>query len=179
MALTLLRHTTPDGHAGLCYGRLNLDLADSFFEEAHAALTAIGEIASIYSSPLSRCLRLAEYIAEQRGLSVTVEPQLIEMDFGRWEGRPWADLPREELNAWAEDFMHARPHGGESVAMLRDRTSMALTEISRSELGNTALCVTHSGVIKAAMADGDQSSNYDLAVPFGGHVTWHGKGSCS
>ena len=48
------------------------------------------------------------------------------MDFGRWEGLPWSAVPRAELDAWAADLMHARPHGGESVAMLLARTRRAL-----------------------------------------------------
>ena len=177
MPITLIRHTTPSRHDGLCYGRLDLDLADSFLEEAQTSLRALGEIDAIYSSPLSRCLRLAEYIAKHRELSVVLEPRLIEMDFGRWEGRPWSDLPRKELDAWAKDFMHARPHGGESVAMLSERTSKALAEISECEAGNAVLCVTHSGVIKAAMACGGRSSDYDYAVAFGETAVWQREGT--
>ena len=172
MPLTLLRHTTPNRHQGLCYGRLDLDLADSFVAEAQRALAALGKVTAIYSSPLSRCMRLAEFIAEQHGLSVTAEPRLIEMDFGRWEGLLWSHLPREELDAWAEDFMHARPHGGESVAMLRERVLLVFDEISKARSLDAVLCVTHSGVIRAAMARGDQSADYDLAVAFGGSVAW-------
>ena len=164
MPLTLLRHTTPNHHQGLCYGRLDLDLADSFLVEARIALAALGKMTAIYSSPLSRCMRLAE---------VMEEPRLIEMDFGQWEGLPWSDLPREELDAWAEDFMHARPHGGESVAMLRERVLSALDDISKARSLDAVLCVTHSGVIRAAMAGGAQSTDFDLTVAFGGSVVWN------
>ena len=173
MPLTLLRHTTPNHHQGLCYGRLDLDLADSFLVEARIALAALGKMTAIYSSPLSRCMRLAEFIAERHGLSVMEEPRLIEMDFGQWEGLPWSDLPREELDAWAEDFMHARPHGGESVAMLRERVLSAFDDISKARPLDAVLCVTHSGVIRAAMAGGAQSTDFDLTVAFGGSVVWN------
>ena len=173
MPLTLLRHTTPNHHQGLCYGRLDLDLADSFIVEARIALAALGKVTAIYSSPLSRCMRLAEFIAERHGLSVMAEPRLIEMDFGQWEGLPWSDLPREELDAWAEDFMHARPHGGESVAMLRERVLSAFDDISKAYSHDAVLCVTHSGVIRAAMAGGTQFTDFDLTVAFGGSVVWN------
>ncbi len=172
MPLTLLRHTTPNRHQGLCYGRLELDLADSFLAEARSALAALGRVTAIYSSPLSRCMRLAEFIAERHELSVMAEPRLIEMDFGQWEGIPWSDLPREELDAWAKDFMHARPHGGESVAMLRERVLSVFDDISKASPLDAVLCVTHSGVIRAAMAGGDQSKDFDLTVAFGGSVVW-------
>ena len=172
MPLTLLRHTTPNRHQGRCYGRLDIDLADSFVAEAHGVLAALGKVTAVYSSPLSRCMRLAEFIAYKNGLSVMAEPRLIEMDFGRWEGLPWSDLPREELDAWAKDFMYARPHGGESVAMLRERVLSVLDDISKARSFDAVLCVTHSGVIRAAMACGDQPTNFDLSVAFGGSVAW-------
>ena len=40
MALILLRHTRPAAPLGLCYGRIDLDLADSFEAEARAVLKA-------------------------------------------------------------------------------------------------------------------------------------------
>ena len=171
MSITLLRHTTPLDHKGLCYGRLNLDLADSFEAEAVNALSSLGEIEIILSSPLTRCARLARYIADQRGLNVIVEPRLREMDFGRWEGRAWSDIPREELDTWTADFLHARPHGGESVAMLKIRTKAVLAACQRREPAHM-LCVTHSGVIKAAFATGDRAQDFSRDVPFGGAEIW-------
>ncbi|HBF90413.1 MAG TPA: phosphoglycerate mutase, partial [Hyphomonas atlantica] len=51
-------------------------------------------------------------------------------DFGRWEMQPWGDLPRHELDAWANDFLDARPHGGESVAELTARTRAAISDLN-------------------------------------------------
>ena len=87
------------------------------------------------------------------------------MDFGAWEGIAWADVPKFELDAWAADFLHARPHGGESVAMLKTRTQKALHEISHA--GQACLVVTHAGVIKTALANGDEAANYNESVGFG------------
>ena len=75
--------------------------------------------------------------------------------------------------------MHARPHGGESVAMLRERVLSVLDEISKDRSFDAALCVTHSGVIKAAMARGDQSTDFDLTVAFGGSVAWSPTEDCA
>ncbi len=87
------------------------------------------------------------------------------MDFGAWEGRLWSGLPKAELDAWANDFLYAQPHGGESVAMLCERVREAKCEfLSYNE---TILIITHAGVIKAAFAHGDEPEYFETTVGFG------------
>lgn len=164
VALTLLRHTTPEQHAGLCYGRTDLAIAPSFEAEAAALIPGLPVFSTVLSSPLSRCRHLAERIAKPAGLTVTVVPEWIEMDFGRWEGQRWSDIPRRDLDAWAADFMDYRGHGGESVAMLASRVAQGL---DRAPEG--ALIVTHAGTIKAALAARKQPGAWDHRSDFG---TW-------
>ncbi|NWG45917.1 MAG: alpha-ribazole phosphatase [Alphaproteobacteria bacterium] len=167
MGVILLRHTRPDGAAGLCYGRSDLGLAGTFEAEADAVLAALPQPARIVSSPLSRCLRLAERIASVHGVTLERDDRLREMDFGRWEGRPWADIPRAELDAWAADFLTARPHGGESVALLAARVAAALADLA----GPGPVCVvTHSGVIRAALAARDGPEGWRADIAFGAIV---------
>ena len=170
MALILVRHTRPDVARGLCYGRLDVGLADTFVDEAAAVLSGLPAVQRVVSSPLSRCRKLANYIAEAIGLPVAIDERLVEMDFGSWEGRPWSTLPASEMDAWATDFMHARPHGGESVAMLQRRVAEALAAWS-ARPGPIAI-VTHSGVIKAACSEqGNQARDFSASVDFGGIMT--------
>ncbi|MEM1086466.1 MAG: alpha-ribazole phosphatase family protein [Pseudomonadota bacterium] len=169
MALILLRHTTPDIEAGVCYGRTDLDVKASFQQEAVTAFDALPRFEHIITSPLQRCRKLADFIAKIVQRPVKVDTRVIEMDFGRWEGMAWSDIPRHEIDAWANDFLYACPHGGESVAMLRDRTCEALRDISGEN--KPTLIVTHSGVIRAALAKGDRSEDFNASIDFGGHVT--------
>lgn len=164
-----MRHTTPRVASGICYGRTDLDLADSFTEEAKAVANALPKIDKIISSPLKRCQRLAEYLSQSFSLPIKFEPRLTEMDFGSWEGRPWSDIPRAELDAWANDFLHARPHGGESVAVLHARVTEVISELK--DRCDRVLLVTHAGVIKAAFAAGDQTTHFQTSVDFGGRIT--------
>ena len=162
----LLRHTTPAVESGICYGATDLALATSFADEARAVLAALPRVDAVVSSPLSRCRELACYLAERRSLPVHMDDRLREMDFGHWEGRPWSSLPRAELNAWAADFLHAAPHGGESVHGLRQRVGAAMDEWSQR--GDSLLVVTHAGVIKAALACGDSAAHFASQTAFGG-----------
>jgi alpha-ribazole phosphatase len=165
MPLILLRHLRPLVEEGVCYGAT--DLAPAPGQEAALAgiLGALPPLEAIVTSPRRRCRELAEAIGAARGRAPVVDPRLAEMDFGAWEGLRWDAVPRAELDAWAADFLHARPHGGESVAMLRARVLAALAD-HRPDSG-TRLLVTHAGVIKAATAHGD---DWPAAVPFGESV---------
>jgi len=163
MALILLRHTRPAVADGVCYGVTDLDLAGDFADAAAGIDAALPAIDRILTSPLSRCRRLAAHLAERRGLAAAVDPRLAEMDFGGWEGLPWSGLPRDEIDAWAADFDHARPHGGESVATLAARVSAALAE----PRGGRMLWVTHSGVIRAACAILGLREGWDTRLGFG------------
>ncbi|MCB1405822.1 MAG: histidine phosphatase family protein [Rhodobacteraceae bacterium] len=150
MSLILLRHTRPEGADGLCYGRTDLALADGFDAAVARLLEDLPQVARILSSPLSRCRRLAEAIGAARNQPVEVDDRLIEMDFGRWENTSWDTIPRAEIDAWAQDFHHSKPHGGESVAELSARAQAAFSAAVAGPV--PALAVTHSGVIKAALA---------------------------
>lgn len=88
----------------------------------------------------------------------------MEMDFGRWEGVPWDRIPRAELDAWAADFDHARPHGGESVAIFAARVEAALSALRD---GTPTLIVTHGGVMKVAAGRLRERG----LVPYGGILT--------
>lgn len=168
MVVILLRHTTPDVPLGTCYGQTDLPLADSFDAEAMRVIEALPSVARIVSSPLQRCRRLAERVADHKQLSIACETDLQEMDFGRWEGLLWDDIPRNELDAWAADFLHARPHGGETVATLRARTRRALSRWASAD--ETTLFVTHAGVIRAALATGDTGEDFNTQIEFGGMI---------
>jgi alpha-ribazole phosphatase len=166
MSLILLRHTRPALAAGMCYGRSDLDLDTCFAESAEAVVAGLPEFARIVTSPLGRCRRLAERIALARDLPLETDARIAEMDFGRWEGVPWAEVPKAELDAWALDFEGARPHGGESVAMLAARVRSALADLAPEP----TLWVTHSGVVRAVSALTAAPGGWNAALDFGSWV---------
>jgi alpha-ribazole phosphatase len=169
VALTLLRHVRPEVTEGLCYGITDLALAPGHQAALEALLPRLPPVTAIATSPLRRCRETAEALAARLRLQVEMDPRLIEMDFGAWEGRPWDDIPRAELDQWAADFLHARPHGGESVAQLQARVRAALADF-RTRPGHPLL-VTHGGVIKAALATGPRAEDWPATLAFGEFVT--------
>ena len=168
MHVILVRHTRPAVPAGVCYGITDLELAPTFDDEAAAIVAALPLVERLVSSPLQRCRRLAERIGAVRGLVPVYDERLREFDFGTWEGMPWNSIPRTELDAWTADFFHARPHGGESVHMLRERVGTAISDYRRSGVSHAV--ITHAGVIKAALARSGHFDGWRAAIEFGGAI---------
>ena len=168
MPVILVRHTRPAVPAGVCYGMTDLDLAPTFEDEAMAVVATLPPADRVVSSPLRRCRLLAERIGAARGIAPAFDDRLREFDFGAWEGVPWEGIPRAELDAWAADFFHARPHGGESVHMLRERVGTAIADYRRSTLSHVV--ITHAGVIKAALAQSGHPDGWKANVEFGAAI---------
>lgn len=147
MHLTLIRHTKVLAH-GLCYGRHNPPLAETFEQEAAAIKAKIATLPPIpfYCSPAERCRRLAKALEVEH----VHEDRLQEIDFGDWDGRNWLDLPREDTEAWLADFVNHVPPNGESYAQLSERVLGLLRELS--ERHEHVGLITHSGVIHAVLA---------------------------
>ena len=146
--LWLVRHALPMVAPGICYGRLDLAADPQDTARAAAALAdALPPACRVSTSPLRRCLELAGALERLRpDLIATPDPRLAEMDFGTWEGRAWADLGAETLDAWTADFAGHAPGGGETVTAFMARVRSALADTAA---GDTAW-LTHAGVIRAA-----------------------------
>ncbi len=128
-ALWMARHPRPVVAPGLCYGRLDLAADAEDLRQVAAQMAAcLPQGLQLRSSPARRCTALAEALLalrpdlQDRGVSGA----LAEMDFGNWEGRPWAELPAAELRAWTDDFSDYQPGGGESVRAFLGRVRQAL-----------------------------------------------------
>lgn len=124
----LIRHTTPAVAKGICYGQTDLDVTESFSEEAEMILRSLPSgITAVYSSPLRRCTLLADHLFP--GVPLLLRPALMELHCGSWEMRGWDDLPKEEIDPWMEDFVHVRVPGGESYIDLYERVLGCWEEI--------------------------------------------------
>ncbi len=168
MRLILVRHTRPETADNVCHGGTDLDVGATFDQESARVVAALPAVERLVTSPLRRCKKLAERIGAARGLVPVVDDRVREMDFGSWEGVPWEAIDRTELDAWAADFFHARPHGGESVAMVSERIGAALADYGR--IGASHAVVTHAGVIKAVRAAAGCADAWTRSVDFGAAV---------
>jgi ribonuclease H / adenosylcobalamin/alpha-ribazole phosphatase len=154
--LILVRHgETALTQQGRYSGRGDVPLSEQGEAQAMAAgarVAAIArDVAAVFTSPLSRCVRTAELIAaELGGVDVTVLPDLIECDFGRWEGLTFAEAQEgwpEAMAAWLASPSVAPP-GGESFEAVRVRAQNALATVLRSYGRGVVVIVSHVSPIK-------------------------------
>lgn len=140
---------------GVCYGVSDFPADETSTLGAARALAArVPEGWEVRVSPLQRCQQLAIELQTLRpDLKLTDDARLRELDFGAWEGRPWANIERVEFDHWLADFINGRPGGGsvggESVAELMTRVDQLWREWLAS--GKSGLWITHAGVMRAAM----------------------------
>ncbi|MGO9928506.1 MAG: bifunctional RNase H/acid phosphatase [Mycobacterium sp.] len=152
--LLLLRHGQTELSAQRRYsGRGNPALTDVGRQQAGAAARYVaqrGGIAAVFSSPLQRAYDTAATAAKALGLDVTVDDDLIETDFGAWEGLTFNEAAQHdpELHRrWLRDTS-TTPPGGESFDSVLDRVLRARERIIAAHEGTTVLVVSHVTPIK-------------------------------
>ncbi len=149
MDIYLIRHTKTDTVNGLCYGQSDVPLAASFWEEAqliHEKLPKVAENCLVVSSPLSRCLRLAQTFRKP----IKMDERLLEVNFGEWENRLFNEIDDELLRNWSENFVTASPPKGETFGDLCRRAGSFWDElVLDSAKTEQIFLVTHAGVIRA------------------------------
>lgn len=149
--LYLIRHTKPDIAPGICYGQLDIDVADSFEEEANNVLHCLPPLELVLASPLLRAKRLGEYLAQAQHCELRSDPRLMEKHFGKWEGKEWDDIARREIDAWAADVMNYAPPGGESAQQVMQHVQGFMVDLAQLPQQHIAL-VAHGGSIRAMLA---------------------------
>lgn len=155
--LLLLRHGQTDLSVGRRYsGRGNPPLTELGRRQADAAAAYVGRrggIAAVVSSPLQRAHDTASAAAKALALDVIVDDDLIETDFGAWEGLTFlqASQADPELHRrWLRDTA-VRPPGGESFDEVHTRVRRARDRIVADFAGSTVLVVSHVTPIKTML----------------------------
>ncbi|MBT8225555.1 MAG: bifunctional RNase H/acid phosphatase, partial [Dactylosporangium sp.] len=107
------------------------------------------------SSPLGRCVATAEAIASTVGVRAVVQPDLVECDFGRWEGLTFADVGQRyaaALEAWLGSPAVAPP-GGESFHDVAVRVRRWVRRLRETHRTGLVIAVTHVSPIKLLLRD--------------------------
>ncbi len=151
--IILIRHTTPHIKSGICYGSTDVDVKESFVEEANEIKCYIGQINPdmVYSSPLTRCQKLSYFLYPNQG--IITDDRLKEMDFGEWELMDWAKIDKKAIEHWSSDFVNIPTPEGENLKKVRDRALSVFNEIIEKQADqSTVAVVTHSGIIRCLLA---------------------------
>jgi probable phosphoglycerate mutase len=120
----------------------------------------LSPVSAIVSSPIQRTQDTANIIANELGLSVSLNENIAEISFGDWDGST-NDEVREnwpnEFEAWQGSWDVAPPNG-ESLEEFDLRVVKGLFEIVSDHAGKTVAVVSHvmpiRGIARRAMAGG-------------------------
>ena len=111
-------------------------------------------IKAIYSSPLERAVETATPLAQAFNLPVNLRSGLMEIDFGRWQGKTHKQMHR--LKLWKvvqEQPSQMRFPGGESFAEAQQRLSEEIEAIKAThEEQDLVACFSHSDAISLVVA---------------------------
>ncbi len=155
--LLLLRHgQTALSRQRRYSGRGNPELTDVGRRQAADAaryLSGKGGIAAVVTSPLQRAYDTAEAAAGALGLPVQVDDDLIETDFGEWEGLTFLEAAQRQPDLhgrWLRDTSLPAP-GGESFDEVAQRVRRARDRIVAHHGDSTVLVVSHVTPIKTLL----------------------------
>ena len=155
--LLLLRHGQTELSRQRRYsGRGNPELTDTGRGQAADAARYLAQkrgISAVISSPLQRAHDTATAAAEALGLTVAIDPDLTETDFGEWEGLTFSEAVErhpEVHGRWLRDTSLAAP-GGESFDEVQHRVQRARDRIVAEHPGATVLVVSHVTPIKTLL----------------------------
>jgi probable phosphoglycerate mutase len=158
--LVLVRHGETTYTAQRLYsGRGDAALTPRGLVQSRAVadrVASLGPVAAVITSPLSRCAHLADLIAVAAGgPPVHTDPDLVECDFGKWEGLTFAEARErwpDEMRAWLASSASAPP-GGESFEDVAVRVRRVIDGIRVRYGGRQVAVVSHMSPIKLVLRD--------------------------
>jgi len=150
--IDIIRHGEPEG--GRRYRGYSVDdpLSKTGWQQMWDAVPEKPDWEHIISSPLSRCLRFSEALADTMSINFSVEDNLKEIGFGSWEGRTPEDIKNNEgdaLENFLLDPVNNRPEGAEPLDDFAERVWTVYEGIAEEYRGQHILVVAHAGVIRA------------------------------
>jgi broad specificity phosphatase PhoE len=186
--LIFLRHGETDWNVeGRLQGQHDIPLNGRGRDQADSAGRMVRDLFAadlpglhFVASPLIRTRETMEIARKAMGLDPNgydLDPRLMELSFGRWEGLVWPEV--KAIDPWAAKAREGakwsfQPPGGESYAMLADRLRPWLDTISRD-----TLVVSHGGVARVlfAMLGGQTTASAPMADIYQGRVLLFDGGS--
>ncbi|WP_374202069.1 histidine phosphatase family protein [Streptomyces sp. AC550_RSS872] len=150
--LVLLRHgetlLTPERRISGSGGS-NPGLSPAGRRQARAAADALahrGAVEAVVTSPMRRCRETAQCVAARLGLSVRIDRDLREADFGAWEGLTFAEVRErypDDLSAWLASPETPPSGAEETMHQVARRVTAVRDGLLARYAGATVLVVSH------------------------------------
>lgn len=152
MKITFVRHTEVNVPKGICYGKTDVQLADTFRSEMAEVNANLSNESfdALFSSPLSRCSLLAAGLFPES--KITIDQRLSELNFGAWEMISYDTIfGTKKGKEWFADYVNTPCLKGESFAELIKRCEAFLRNLQQSSFQNVVI-FTHAGIIRAMLS---------------------------
>jgi len=155
MELILIRHgETVWNKEGRVQGFSDIELSDFGINQARQLAISLKyqDIHAIYSSPLVRAHKTAQIINQYHQAPIYLEPGLMEMDQGDFEGCSFRELMACEkgfLKKWLADPAAVKMPHGESFMELQARAWKVIAGIIAQ--GDNAIVVSHNFTIASIL----------------------------
>jgi len=152
MIIDLLRHGEVKGEAAIARGcGTDVPLTATGWRQMQAVARAARAdgVDAVASSSLQRCRAFAEGFAAGENLSLSILPEMREIDFGLWEGKGEDEIEDKALlqQFWRDPSEVVLP-GGEAVAAFGRRIMNGWQAWLDEEDGNHRLLVSHGLVLR-------------------------------
>ena len=133
-----------------------IELTDIGREQAKrlAEALVVLPLSAIISSPLERAVETAEYLTQGRGLTIQLEPDLMDIELGRWSGQNRDELFKSDP-VWTAFVRNPTvgPEDVETFPALQQRVVAAVERwLKKESTGAYPAFVTHADVIKLLIA---------------------------
>lgn len=145
MKVYLVRHTSVAVPKGTCYGFTDVPLASTFEEEALATKQELKDIEfdAAYTSPLTRCVKLANFCGFDNALP---DERIKEMNFGDWEMQRFDEITDPRLQDWYNDWLNVACTNGECFKDQQARVYSFLNDLKKHSYERVVV-FTHGGVL--------------------------------
>ena len=124
-------------------------------QQAQAAADRLAHlpIKAVYSSPVTRCMETAEYLARPHQLQIVPLEDVGEVRYGQWEGKKIKKLAKKPLWSIVQFFpSRLRFPEGEALREVQFRGIQALEKLSFQHQKDMIIVTSHADLIKLVLA---------------------------
>ncbi|MCI1986780.1 MAG: histidine phosphatase family protein [Lactobacillus sp.] len=192
-----IRHGQTTANAlGLKQGTINDDrthlTAKGQQQAAHlASQFDLRTVDALYVSPLARTQETAALLNQQAQLTPQLDPRLLEISYGNWDGQQNATLEAAHPEVFDPVLHDVLPsyvevaQGGESFAQVQARVAEFMQAVAAVRPQAAVACVTHGFTVKAAalaalmpesamaLPEPDNTSVTKLTLTAGQYYLWY------
>jgi broad specificity phosphatase PhoE len=159
LRIYIIRHAQTNANIRFeCVGRKDIPLNEAGHIQSKELAERLSDVTAdkIYISPLIRTKETIDYyLTEHKGIPVQTAPELIERDFGDWEGLTFDEIEaqnKEAFDQWQSDQINFVIPGGECSARVQERINSFFDRITKENENKTIFVVTHLGTARHSIS---------------------------